>query len=171
MTHSDMNMVTPNETTVDMVSSHDSKAWTLVLKVTEYMHENALFNFTEAFRQLGVSKTSFYAAIRVPFVQNQLIKRYREQNVAELELINTSWFPIVRYQMELARGEHGARDAAAAARFVKDRLETLEDRVEQPEEAEGQTEASLILAEFMDRAEKTVRATRTVVTETLEVSE
>ena len=169
MTQSDMNMVPAKGKTVEAVSHHDSKAWQLVLKVTEYMYENAMYNYSEAFRQLGVCKGSFYNALRVPFVQDQLIRRYREQNVAELELINTSWFPIVRYQMELARGEHGARDAAAAARFVKDRLETLEDRIESPEEAEGEAEASMILAQFMDRAEKTVKATRTVVTETIEV--
>ena len=173
MTESDMNLVVPEEKTVDMVSPGDDKAWRLVLKVTEYMYDNALYNYTEAFRLLGVCKQSFYNAFRVPFVQDQLIKRYREQDAAELTLISTSWFPILRYQMELARGEHGARDAAAASRFVKDRLETLESRVEAPDQPEGESEAAKMLERFKEihgDGMGGVKATRTTVTEELEVT-
>jgi hypothetical protein len=61
------------------VSPTDAKSWELVHSVLDWMGENHCYNYSEAFRQLGVAPASYYRAVKRPFVQNRLLLRFRAQ--------------------------------------------------------------------------------------------
>ena len=157
------------------VSPTDAKAWELVHSVLEWMGKNHSYNYSEAFRQLGVAPASFYRAVKRPFVQNRLLRRFRAQDAAEVELLDAYWLGIVGYQVRMATGQEGSpRESTGAARFVHERRRLLRERLEsQVGEQEGQSEASIILQRFKERygdGMPVVKARRRVTEEEIEVA-
>lgn len=156
------------------VSAADAKAWELVRSVMEWLRANTGYNYREAFAELGVAHSSFYTAIKRPFVQNRLLERMRQQDVAEMELLDAGWLETIAFQMRLAAGKDGStKEATAAARFIHERRKILEERLEATVgEEEGQSEAAIMLGRFKDRFGdgSSIKAVRTTVTEEVEVS-
>ena len=168
-------MILPPEQGAEVlpVSAADAKAWELVGVVMQWLRDNAGYNYREAFAALGVAHSSFYAALKRPFVQVKLLERMRQQDVAEMEMLDAGWLQTIQFQMALAAGKMGTpKEATAAARFIHERRKILEERLESTVgEEEGASEAALTLSRFKDRFGdgSSIKATRTTVTEEVEV--
>lgn len=149
---------------IALISPADAKAWELVNSVLTWMAENSCYNYSEAFRQLGVAHASFYRAIKMPFVQGRLAERFQAQDVVVFGFIEQHWLEILEHQARIAAGYEGSpRDSTPAARFLDQVYADLRERlVDNHDPEEGQSRAAALLNRFKAQAPKTVVARRVV---------
>jgi hypothetical protein len=153
-------------TEVVPIQPADAKAWELVHSVLTYMSANTSYNYSEAFRELGVSRASFYRAIKRPFVQGRMAERMDAVDLAVERMLEDHWVLVVSNMLCLAQG--GGREAVAAARFLAEQKGRIQERGGAPKE-EGPSEARRLLDSWMGTS-KTVTARRSVVTEEVELT-
>ena len=94
----------------------DANAWELVGSVLGWMGDNSSFNYSEAFRQLGVAPASLYRAIKRPFVQGRLAERMQALDGAVANILEMRWPLIIANMVRIAEGD--GREAVQAARFL-----------------------------------------------------
>jgi hypothetical protein len=94
------------------------------------MGQNLCYNYSEAFRQLGVAPGNFRRAVKTPSVQNHLLLRFRPQDMAEMEPLDAYWMRMGGYHVRMAVGQGGSpRESTAAARFVHERRRIPRERL------------------------------------------
>ena len=147
------------------ISATDAKAWQLVSIVLDWMAETSSYNYSEAFRQTGVERHNYYRAIKRPFIQGKILERMNALDKAAAKLLEVQWPGILANIARIA-GRDG-RDAVQAARFLAQEKERIQQQADEEKQQEGPEEAGVLLAHFKATAPKTVRATRTTVTEEL----
>jgi len=152
-------------TEVALIDPADLKAWELANRVFTWMTENACYNYTEAFRQLGVARSSFYRAIKRPFVQGKLLARLEAVDHAVAKMLEDHWTPVVANMVRIAQGE--TREAVQAARFLAQEKEKLQQQGNGREQ-EGPSVARTLLEQF--KTARKVAARRSFVTEEVELS-
>mgnify|MGYP001820637641 CR=1 FL=1 len=153
-------------TEVVPIDPTDARAWELVNSVLTWMGESACYSYSEAFRQLGVSRASFYRAIKRPLVQGKIIERMDAQDSAVAKMLEDTWVLVVGNMLRLAQGN--GREAVSAARFLAQQKEKLHETGDRPK-PEGKSEARALLERFMGTS-KPVAARRTVLTEEVELA-
>jgi hypothetical protein len=99
---------------VVLIDPTDAKAWELVGSVRTWMGENACYNYSEAFRQLGVAPASYYRAIKRPFVQGRLAVRMDALGKAIVRLPEVHWPSILVNMVRIVEGDR--REKVQAAR-------------------------------------------------------
>lgn len=159
-------LATQEQTTeVIPIDPTDMKAWELVNSVLSWMSAHGSYNFSEAFRELNVSRASFYRAIKRPFVQGRIAQRMDAVDLAVERLLEDRWVLVVGNMLRLAQGN--GREAVSAARFLAQQKERIQETGERPR-TEGKSEARALLERFMGTS-KPVAARRTVVREEVDV--
>lgn len=149
------------------VSAAEAKAWELVSSVLDWMGEQRCYNYSDAFRQLGVAPASYYRAIRVPFVQGRITERMSALDKATSKLLEVYWPTILVNMARLAQGE--GREAVQAARFLAEEKQRLEEKAG-AEEPEGMHPAERLLRTF-GQSSRMITARRTSVEEEIQVTE
>lgn len=154
-------LVAQDQTTeVVPIVAADAKAWELVNSVLTWMGENACYCYSEAFRQLGVSRASFYRAIKLPFVQGRMADRMYALDSAVAKMLDDHWTGVVANMVQIAQGK--GREAVQAARFLAQQKERIQEEKRSVQKPEGPSQAQLLIDKFTGGTGKMIlRETRT----------
>ena len=135
----------------------DAKAWELVGSVLGWMGDNSCYNYSEAFRHLGVAPASYYRAIKRPFVQGRLAERMQTLDAAVAKILDMRWPLIIANTVRIAEGD--GREAVQAPLFLGHEKGRIQELVE-PRQEEGPSEAALFVERFKEQGADEPRACR-----------
>ena len=140
-------LVAQDQTTeVVPINPADAKAWELVNSVLTWMGDNACYCYSEAFRQLGVSRASFYRAIKQPFVQGRIAERMDALDSAVAKMLDDHWTAVMANMVQIAQGK--GREAVQAARFLAQQKERIQEEKRSVQRPEGPSQAQLLIDKF-----------------------
>jgi hypothetical protein len=115
---------TASLTTVDqeeerILSPTDIKHWEVVQKVLSHLRKDECTTTQQACKEAGVSRSTYYAALANPVVQQLRLQQMIGTAAAAQHLMEKTWLPVIAKIAALARSGD-SRESVAAARFLRD---------------------------------------------------
>ena len=166
-----MDIIPTNDGHMSMVSAHDLKQLALVNAVHTRLEDPAVHTITEALKLAEVPRSTFYMALRNPYVQAEKLAEVHARRDAVHVLLQRYWTHTVQTQVAIANDTSHPREAVQAANLLHRLLQESEEEIESIEEIGGETEATRFLKEFKTRTKGRMRAKRTTTVEEIEVDE
>ena len=153
------------------VTAMDLKQLALVDEVHEHLRDPECMTITEAIARTGVSRPTFYTALKNPYVQQEKLQEIQVRRDAVHTLLQNYWVHVVKTQVAIASDQQNPREAVQASNFLHRLIQESEEDIESKEEIGGETEATRFLKEFKTRTKGRMRAKRTTTVEEIEVDE
>jgi hypothetical protein len=150
------------------ISQANARHWEYVQKILEALTEPGTKTLTAACAKLGISRSTGWVAFQSPYVQQQLAAGWNSTKTAGIELISRNWLMMQARLVQIVL-KGGEREAVQAARLLS---EVYADALKEETQKEGaKSEASLVLERWRNRKAQKVTATRTTVTESVEIAD
>jgi hypothetical protein len=133
---------------VILITPQESKYWEIVQAVNEQF-KRGVTTTREACKRAGVGKTMYYEAMHSKYVQLKRVEQIRGLTDASVAIVVDNWLPVLHNIVAIATGEKGSdRDAALAARLVKEVYDDLRELMERGEAETSNDAAATFLEQF-----------------------
>lgn len=154
---------------VELESPKDAHALRIVVEVMDWMREHGSSNVSAACEALGVDRRGLYRMYKRPAVKAEIHSVLAGMDMAVVAMVEKRWLTGIKTLFDIATDRSDEKAAVQAMRLLWDIKRETQKSLEQDERASGPSEARLLL-DKMRGMPQTIRASRRVVEETVEIS-
>ena len=151
----------PQDTTVAIqVLPHEDRAWQRVTLVREAYRDPDVSSVVDACRAAGVSRRTYYADLKRPYVQRMMLQEALALQEITLAVATRNWYKVMTNQVVIAT-DPKSRNSVGAARFIAERMDKAADALGIEDEIADATLDDLMQSfAAMPDAKKRVSATK-----------
>ena len=152
-----------------LLSGKDLKDWEIVQRVLAQLSDKCT-NTQAACKEAGVVRSTYYAALHNPIVQQLRLQAMVGTQAAAQKMIEKSWLPVIANMASIAR-DGDSREAVQAARFLRDVYDDIQRGLDSGagKHLDGESAAAKAIRSFLGGKKVLLRQTTT--TQEIEVEE